>query len=162
MRLMAVRRSVIALPPRLKAAEFAILSSRAASAGSEPITRTTWSVVVFSSASTLRTRIATSGNDGSSTLPFESSAARPCTNTKASTFEIAAFADTTLPRNPGSTRNQRHQSAAVLRQRNLEITALDGLREQRLRRRGQRAHRVDVLQSQVRGIVAHYELAADV
>jgi hypothetical protein len=41
MRLMAVRNSVIVLPLRLSDAELAIRISRAASAGSDPTTRTT-------------------------------------------------------------------------------------------------------------------------
>ncbi len=41
MRLMAVRNSRIGLPLRLREAELAIRMSRAASAGSDPTTRTT-------------------------------------------------------------------------------------------------------------------------
>src|SRR6185312_3767154 len=84
MRAMAVRSSEIGLPVKLMAAELAICISRAASAGSEPTTRTTLSCVTCSSASTWRTRSAMSGKLGRSTLPFDSSAASACTKAKAS------------------------------------------------------------------------------
>ncbi len=84
MRAMAVRSSVMALPLKFSAAEFAICSTRAASAGSLPMTRTILSGVTLSSARTLRTRMAMSGKLGSSTLPLDSSAASACTKAKAS------------------------------------------------------------------------------
>jgi hypothetical protein len=56
MRLMAVRRSVTARPLRLSEAELEIRSSRAASAGSDPTTRTTCSTEDFGSDKTRLTR----------------------------------------------------------------------------------------------------------
>ncbi len=84
MRFTAVRRSVTALPLKFRAAELASCSEPAASAGSEPTTRTTLSGVTVSSASTWRTRMAMSGKLGSSTLPVDSSAASAWTNANAS------------------------------------------------------------------------------
>src|SRR6202166_4436760 len=83
MRLIAVRKSVTVLPLRLSDAEFAIRSRRAASAGSEPTTRTTCSTEEFASDRTRLTRMAISGNDGRSTLPPDNSAARVRTKSKA-------------------------------------------------------------------------------
>src|SRR5271168_4747605 len=76
MRLIAVRRSVTARPLRLIDAEFAMRSSRAARAGSDPTTRTTCSVEDLVSARTRLTLTAISGNDGRSTWPRDKSAAR--------------------------------------------------------------------------------------
>src|SRR6202140_12898 len=83
MRLIAARRSVTARPLRLSDAEFAIRSRRAASAGSEPTTRTTCSTGDFGSDKTRLTRIAISGNEGRSKLPPDSSAARLRTKSNA-------------------------------------------------------------------------------
>src|SRR5580698_1174209 len=83
MRLIAVRRSVTARPLRLSEAELAIRSRRAANAGSEPTTRTTWSTDDLGSESTRLTRTAISGNEGRSTLPLDSSAASLRTKSKA-------------------------------------------------------------------------------
>jgi hypothetical protein len=83
MREIAVRNSVIGLPLKLRAAEFPICMRRAASAGSEPTTRTTMSWATFSSESTLRTRRAMSGKLGKSTFPLESSDASDCTKANA-------------------------------------------------------------------------------
>ena len=69
MRAMAVRKSVTFLPLRLMAAEFAIRSSRAASAGSDPTTRTICSTGVLGSDKIRLTCSAISGNDGRSTWP---------------------------------------------------------------------------------------------
>ena len=60
-------------PERFNAAEFASVSTRAARPASEPTMRAICSLETCSSASTLRTRTATSGNDGSSTLPLDTS-----------------------------------------------------------------------------------------
>src|SRR6185312_3140018 len=84
MRAMAVRISTMGLPVKLIAAELAICMRRAASAGSEPTTRTTFSCVTSSSASTCRTRSAMSGKLGRSTLPLDSSPASACTKANAS------------------------------------------------------------------------------
>src|SRR6185437_8658197 len=84
MRAIAVRSSVMGLPVKLMAAELAICMSRAASAGSEPTTRTTFSCETSSSARTLRIRSAMSGKLGRSTLPRDSSAANACTKANAS------------------------------------------------------------------------------
>src|SRR5258707_9786753 len=83
MRLIAVRRSVTARPLRLSDAEFAIRSRRAASAGSEPTTRTTCSTEDFGSDRTRLTRTAISGKEGRSTLPTDNSAARVRTKSNA-------------------------------------------------------------------------------
>ena len=83
MRLIAVRSSTTGLPLRFSEAEFEIRIRRAANAGSEPTTRTTWSIADLGSDNTRRTRIAISGNEGRSTLPADSSAARVLTNSKA-------------------------------------------------------------------------------
>jgi hypothetical protein len=82
MRLIAVRKSVTARPLRLSDAEFAIRSRRAASAGSDPTTRTTCSTDDLGSDKTLLTRTAISGKDGRSTLPRYNSAARERTKSK--------------------------------------------------------------------------------
>src|ERR1700738_3206003 len=76
MRAIAVRRSVTVFPLRFIDAEFAIRSRRAASAGSEPTTRTTCSAVGFGSERIRRICRAISGNDGKSTWPWDSSSAR--------------------------------------------------------------------------------------
>src|SRR6185312_2705152 len=83
MRLMAVRRSVTALPLRLREAELAIRSRRADRAGSDPTTRTTWLTEAFGSDNTRLTRTAISGNEGRSTLPPDNSAARVRTKSNA-------------------------------------------------------------------------------
>src|SRR6266851_3984924 len=83
MRLIAVRRSVTARPLRLSDAEFEIRSSRAASAGSDPTTRTTCSTEDFGSDKTRLTRTAISGKEGRSTLPTDNSAARVRTKSNA-------------------------------------------------------------------------------
>src|SRR5271167_1414593 len=76
MRLIAVRRSLMARPLGLTAAELAIRTSRAASAGSDPTTRQTCSVEDLVSSRTRLTLTAISGNDGRSTWPRDKSAAR--------------------------------------------------------------------------------------
>src|SRR6266851_2973781 len=83
MRLIAVRRSVTARPLRLSDAEFEIRSRRAASAGSDPTTRTTCSTEDFGSDKTRLTRTAISGKEGRSTLPTDNSAARVRTKSNA-------------------------------------------------------------------------------
>src|SRR5713101_4864181 len=83
MRLIAVRRSVTGRPLRLSDAEFEIRSSRAASAGSDPTTRTTCSTEDFWSDNTRLTRTAISGKEGRSTLPTDNSAARVRTKSNA-------------------------------------------------------------------------------
>src|SRR5208283_1525395 len=80
---MAVRKSVTARPLRLNDAELEMRSSRAASAGSEPTTRTTCSREEFGSDRMRRTRTAISGNDGRSTLPPDNSAANDLMKSKA-------------------------------------------------------------------------------
>ncbi|MFO1428090.1 MAG: hypothetical protein U1F11_14180 [Steroidobacteraceae bacterium] len=79
MRVIAARRSAIGLPTVPSAAELAIWMMRAASAASEPTTRTI-ACEVTSSASTLRTRMATSGKLGSSISRRDSPCASSCTN----------------------------------------------------------------------------------
>ena len=91
MRLMAERRSPIGLPEVFKDAEFAMRMSRAASAGSEPITRATFSRLALGSDKTRRTRMTTSGNEGRSILPVESSAANALTNANVAWLEDCAF-----------------------------------------------------------------------
>src|ERR1700722_16690776 len=83
MRLIAVRRSFTGRPLRLSDAEFEIRSNRAASAGSDPTTRTTWSTEDFGSDKTRLTRTAISGKEGRSTLPPDNSAARVRTKSNA-------------------------------------------------------------------------------
>src|ERR1700676_5152130 len=83
MRLIAVRRSVTGRPLRLSDAEFEIRNRRAASAGSDPTTRTTCSTDDFGSDKTRLTRTAISGNEGRSTLPTDNSAARVRTKSNA-------------------------------------------------------------------------------
>src|SRR5271166_5258087 len=82
-RLMAVRKSVTVRPLRLNDAELEIRSSRAASAGSEPTTRTTCSREEFGSDRMRRTRTAISGKEGRSTLPPDNSAANDLMKSKA-------------------------------------------------------------------------------
>src|SRR5580698_11609619 len=83
-RLIAVRKSVTALPLRLSEAELAMRMSRAERAGSEPTTRTTWSTEEFGSERMRRTRTAISGKEGRSTLPADSSLASERMNANAS------------------------------------------------------------------------------
>src|ERR1700679_853593 len=105
MRLIAARRSVTVRPLRLIEAEFAIRSRRAANAGSDPTTRTTCSIEDFGSDKTFLTRIPISGNEGRSTLPRDSSAARLRTKSKATvdwdcSGVFVTFAFTTLGNRP--------------------------------------------------------------
>src|SRR5208282_1885365 len=86
MRLMAVRRSVIALPVVFSEAEFEMRIKRAAKAGSDPTTLTTFSSVEFGSERMRRTRTTTSGKDGKSTRPADNSAASERTNPKATSL----------------------------------------------------------------------------
>jgi hypothetical protein len=81
--LIAVRKSVTARPLRLSDAELEIRSRRAASAGSDPTTRTTCSTEDFGSDKTRLTRIAISGKEGRSKLPPDNSAARVRTKSNA-------------------------------------------------------------------------------
>ena len=83
-RVTAARSSVTGLPPGLSAAEFAIDSTRVASTGSAPSTRTTRSALAPSSDSTFCTRNATSGKLGSSIVLEDSSVASSRTNSNAS------------------------------------------------------------------------------
>src|SRR5882757_10062863 len=83
MRLIAVRRSVTGRPLRLSDAEFEIRSRRAASAGSDPTTRTTCSTEELESDNTRLTRTAISGKEGRSTLPPDNSVARVRTKSNA-------------------------------------------------------------------------------
>src|SRR5277367_5761044 len=83
MRLIAVRRSVTCRPLRLSDAEFDMRIRRAASAGSDPTTRTTCSTEDFGSDKTRLTRSAISGNDGRSTLPTDNSVASVRTKSNA-------------------------------------------------------------------------------
>src|SRR5450631_980551 len=80
---MAVRRSFTVRPLRFRDAEFAIRSSRAARAGSDPTTRTTCSTDDFGSDKIRLTRTAISGKDGRSTLPTDNSVARVRTKSNA-------------------------------------------------------------------------------
>src|ERR1700677_3682782 len=90
MRLIAVRSSLITLPLRLSDAELAIRIRRAAKAGSDPTTRTTCSTEDLGSDRTRRTRTATSGNDGRSTFPPESSPAKARMKSNAVAYCIGA------------------------------------------------------------------------
>src|SRR5580698_828623 len=80
---MADLRSVNGLPVLLNAAEFAVCKMRAASRGSAPTMVTTWSVVVFGSARAVLMRITTSGKQGKSIDPSETSAASFCRKARA-------------------------------------------------------------------------------
>ncbi len=97
-RVTAVRSSVICLPPGLRAAELAIDSTRVASIGSAPITRTTRSLLEFSSDSAFCTRLATSGKLGSSMVLADSSSDRSRTNSKAAVLasRCAGLLDSTF------------------------------------------------------------------
>ncbi len=88
MRDTAVRRSVTWWLEGFMAAEFARLTTRAASIGSAPTIRTTISVLTASSASTCCTRSATSGKLGSSIGPADSAAASSRTNAKPGAFGL--------------------------------------------------------------------------
>src|SRR6266436_210206 len=83
MRLIAVRKSVTGRPLRLSDAEFEIRSRRAASAGSDPTTRTTCCTEDLGSDKTRLTRTAISGKEGRSTLPPDNSAAKVRTKSNA-------------------------------------------------------------------------------
>ena len=83
MRFIAVRRSVTCLPLRLNADALETRMRRAASAGSDPTKRTTWSMEDLGSCSTCLTRVAISGKEGKSILPLDSSPASERTNSKA-------------------------------------------------------------------------------
>src|ERR1700681_2138375 len=80
---MAVRRSFRFRRLRLRDADVAIGSTRAARAGSDPTTRTTCSTDDFGSDKIRLTRTAISGKDGRSTLATDSSAARVRTKSNA-------------------------------------------------------------------------------
>src|ERR1700730_15818422 len=80
---MAVLRSLTCPPLRLSDAEFAIRSRRAASAGSDPTTRTTCSTDDVGADNIRLTRIAISGNEGRSTVPPDNSVARVRTKSNA-------------------------------------------------------------------------------
>ena len=80
---MAERKSVSGLPEALNAAEFAVCNMRAAKRGSAPTMVTTCSDVVFGSANAVLMRMTTSGKQGKSIEPSETSDAKFCRNASA-------------------------------------------------------------------------------
>src|ERR1700743_1002829 len=82
-RVTADRKAVSGLPELLNAAEFAVCRTRAARRGSAPTMVTTLSEVALGSAKAWLMRMTTSGKQGRSTVPLETSVARGCRNAKA-------------------------------------------------------------------------------
>ena len=80
---MAERKSVKGLPEVLNAAELAVCNMRAARRGSAPTMVTTCSEVVLGSANAVLMRMTTSGKQGKSIEPSETSVAKFCRNASA-------------------------------------------------------------------------------
>src|ERR1700679_2667629 len=80
---MADRKSLSGFPELLKAAELAVCSTRAVSRGSAPTTVTTRSEVVLGSANAWLIRMTTSGKQGRSMVPSDTSVAKRCRNARA-------------------------------------------------------------------------------
>src|ERR1700722_14321561 len=89
---MADLKSVRGLPELLNAAEFAVCRMRAARRGSAPTMVTTCSDVVFGSARAVLMRITTSGKQGRSIEPSETSPASFCRKERAAALSCRVVA----------------------------------------------------------------------
>src|SRR3982074_94733 len=97
---MAERKSVMGLPDALNAAEFAVCNMRAARRGSAPTMVTICSDVVFGSANAVLMRMTTSGKQGKSIEPSETSFAKFCRKVSAAARSWGVVA-ATLARTDG-------------------------------------------------------------
>src|ERR1700730_17463344 len=93
---MAECKSVKGLPDVLNAAEFAVCNIRAVRRGSAPTMVTTCSDVVFGSANAVLMRMTTSGKQGKSIEPSETSVAKFCRKASAAARSCGVVA-ATLP-----------------------------------------------------------------